>query len=224
IHLAWQHLTDRHGTPPGRDANNMGFAVLAYGKLGGLELSYSSDLDLVFITDSDYQGETNGPKPIEVQQFYLRLAQRILHLFTTRTLVGTLYEVDMRLRPSGKAGLLVTRVETFASYLAEDAWTWELQALVRARPVFGAPELCQKLVALRQRQLCQSRDPHQLQEQVLSMREKMREHHEARVEEQEFDVKQGACGITYLEFLVQFLVLRYAAEPVELVTYTDNIR
>ncbi|XKG73298.1 bifunctional [glutamate--ammonia ligase]-adenylyl-L-tyrosine phosphorylase/[glutamate--ammonia-ligase] adenylyltransferase [Pseudidiomarina marina] len=224
VRLAWFQLAEKHGVPPGRDIDNMGFAVMAYGKLGGLELGYGSDLDLVFITDSDYSGETNGAKVIEVQQFYLRLAQRILHLFTTRTVVGTLYEVDMRLRPSGKAGLLVSRLDTFASYLREDAWTWELQALVRARPVFGSPELCQKLIEIRQQQLCQSRDEAELRKQVLSMREKMREHLHAKVEGQEFDVKQGEGGITDLEFLVQYLVLRFAPEHPTLTEFTDNIR
>lgn len=224
IHLAWQHLTDRHGTPPGRDANNMGFAVLAYGKLGGLELSYSSDLDLVFITDSDYQGETNGPKPIEVQQFYLRLAQRILHLFTTRTLVGSLYDVDMRLRPSGNSGLLVTRLETFASYLAEDAWTWELQALVRARPIFGTADLVNQLTQLRIQQLCQLREPTHLKKQVIEMRHKMRTHLSAKRQDDEFDIKQGTGGITDLEFVVQYLVLRFAADYPSLAQYTDNVR
>lgn len=224
VRLAWFQLVEKYGEPPGRSVEDMGFAVLAYGKLGGLELGYGSDLDLVFITDVSYDGETNGLKPIEVQQFYLRLAQRILHLFTTRTLVGTLYEVDMRLRPSGKSGLLVSRLDTFASYLEEDAWTWELQALVRARPVFGSEQLRTKLIALRQRRLCQVRPEQSLREQVLSMREKMREHLQARVSAQEFDVKQGAGGITDLEFLVQYLTLRFAAQTPALVTYTDNIR
>lgn len=224
VRLAWHQLAEKHGTPPGRNTDDMGFAVMAYGKLGGLELGYGSDLDLVFITDTHYDGDTDGPKSIGVQQFYLRLAQRILHLFTARTLVGSLYEVDMRLRPSGKSGLLVTRLDTFASYLQEDAWTWELQALVRARPVYGGETLRNKLIALRQRQICQQRDEQQLREQVISMREKMREHLSARVSAQEFDVKQGAGGITDLEFLVQYLTLRYAYEIPELATYTDNIR
>lgn len=224
VHLAWQQLTARHGCPPGCSAEKMGFAVIAYGKLGGLELSYSSDLDLVFVTDSDYQGETNGGKPLEVQQFYLRLAQRVLHLFTTRTVIGTLYEVDMRLRPSGKAGLLVTRLSTYASYLQEDAWTWELQALVRARPVFGDHELCQAFFQLRQEQLRQQRDGKALASQVVEMREKMRSHKEQRSEQHSFDLKQGVGGITDIEFLVQYLVLRFSHEHPGLTEYTDNVR
>ncbi|CUA84369.1 Glutamine synthetase adenylyltransferase [Pseudidiomarina woesei] len=224
VRLAWHQLVEKHGAPPERSADDMGFAVMAYGKLGGLELGYGSDLDLVFITDTDYDGDTDGPKSIGIQQFYLRLAQRILHLFTARTLVGSLYEVDMRLRPSGKSGLLVTRLDTFESYLQEDAWTWELQALVRARPVFGSTALREKLIALRQRQICQRRDEQQLREQVLSMREKMRDHLAARVSAQQFDVKQGAGGITDLEFLVQYLTLRFAHEIPALAAFTDNIR
>lgn len=224
VRLAWQHLAKRHGCPPGRSLEDTGFAVIAYGKLGGLELSYSSDLDLVFITDSDYQGETDGPKPLEVQQFYLRLAQRILHLFTTRTLIGTLYDIDMRLRPSGKAGLLVSRLSTYASYLAEDAWTWELQALVRARPVFGDAALCQAFQKLRQQQLCQARDGHVLAQQVVDMREKMREHNEQKAGPFAFDLKQGAGGITDIEFLVQYLVLRFGSDYPALTEYTDNVR
>lgn len=224
VRLAWYQLVEKHGAPPGRTTDDMGFSVMAYGKLGGLELGYGSDLDLVFISDADYDGDTTGAKPIGVQQFYLRLAQRILHLFTARTLVGSLYDIDMRLRPSGKSGLLVTRLETFAAYLQQDAWTWELQALVRARPVFGTSELRKKLIDLRQQQICQKRDEQQLREQVLTMREKMRDHLAVRVNLQEFDVKQGAGGITDLEFLVQYLALRYAYDIPALATYTDNIR
>ncbi|RUO60507.1 bifunctional [glutamate--ammonia ligase]-adenylyl-L-tyrosine phosphorylase/[glutamate--ammonia-ligase] adenylyltransferase [Pseudidiomarina insulisalsae] len=225
VRLAWQQLVARHGCPPGRSPENMGFAVIAYGKLGGIELSYSSDLDLVFVTDSDYQGETDGVKPVETQQFYLRLAQRILHLFTTRTMIGTLYDVDMRLRPSGKAGLLVTRLATYASYLAEDAWTWELQALVRARPVFGDQQLCQAFGKMRKEQLCQPRNADKLAQQVVEMREKMRSHKQQQADnEQSFDLKQGTGGITDIEFLVQYLVLRFSNVSPQLTEYTDNVR
>jgi glutamate-ammonia-ligase adenylyltransferase len=224
VRLAWQQLTHKYGAPPGRSLEDTGLAVIAYGKLGGLELSYSSDLDLVFVTDSDYQGETDGAKPIEVQQFYLRLAQRILHLFTTRTMIGILYDVDMRLRPSGKAGLLVTRLETYEGYLQDEAWTWELQALVRARAVFGQASLREAFSTMRAQQLCRSRDANKLAEQVVTMREKMRTHKLQQIEGQAFDLKQGVGGITDIEFLVQFLVLRYAAEYPELTTWTDNVR
>ncbi|RUO69936.1 bifunctional [glutamate--ammonia ligase]-adenylyl-L-tyrosine phosphorylase/[glutamate--ammonia-ligase] adenylyltransferase [Pseudidiomarina salinarum] len=224
VRLAWFQLAEKHGVPPGCSVDDNGLAVMAYGKLGGLELGYGSDLDLVFLTNTPYEGETDGQKPIEIQQFYLRLAQRILHIFTTRTMIGVLYEVDMRLRPSGKSGLLVTQVDTFEQYLKEDAWTWELQALVRARPVYGNKELQQQLTTMRQQHLQRHRDQRELQEQVVSMRAKMREHLHNAVREQEFDTKQGVGGITDIEFLVQYLVLAYSSEYPELTRYTDNIR
>lgn len=223
VSLAWQQLAEKYGTPPGRDITQTGFAVMAYGKLGGLELGYGSDLDLVFISDADYQQETTGSRPIEVQQFYLRLAQRVLHIFTTRTLIGTLYEVDLRLRPDGKSGLMVSRLATYASYLEQDAWTWELQALVRARPVYGTDAMQQQLRELRQQMLQRPRDAKQLRAEVIQMRAKMREHLLTTKAEQ-FDLKQGLGGITDIEFLVQYLVLRFSHEQPQLATYTDNIR
>ena len=223
VALAWQQLVDKHGVPPGCDINNTGFAVMAYGKLGGLELGYGSDLDLVFISDADYNLETQGPRPLEVQQFYLRLAQRVLHIFTTKTMIGTLYDIDLRLRPDGKSGLMVTRLSTYASYLEQDAWTWELQALVRARPVYGVELMQQRLRQVRCQLLQRQRDQQLLRHEVLQMRAKMREHLSHSGTEQ-FDLKQGVGGITDIEFLVQYLVLRFSAQHPQLATYTDNIR
>jgi len=223
VQLAWQQLASKHGTPPGRSIEDTGFAVMAYGKLGGLELGYGSDLDLVFISDADYSGQTDGEKPLEVQQFYLRLAQRILHIFTIRTMTGTLYEVDMRLRPSGKAGLLVSRLDSYQKYLQEEAWTWEHQALVRARPVYGPPRLREQLKSLRDEILSQPRDAAKLAQHVVEMREKMRGHM-LRQQAGRFDLKQGLGGITDIEFLVQYLVLAYACKHPKLAEFTDNIR
>lgn len=223
VALAWQQLVEKHGAPPGRDSTNNGFAVMAYGKLGGLELGYGSDLDLVFISDADYALETEGARPLEVQQFYLRLAQRVLHIFTTKTMIGTLYDIDLRLRPDGKSGLMVTRLSTYASYLEQDAWTWELQALVRARPVYGVNSMQQRLTEIRAQLLQRERDQQQLREEVLTMRAKMREHllHSST---DQFDLKQGLGGITDIEFLVQYLVLRFSTQHPQLARYTDNIR
>ncbi|MBL4857295.1 MAG: bifunctional [glutamate--ammonia ligase]-adenylyl-L-tyrosine phosphorylase/[glutamate--ammonia-ligase] adenylyltransferase [Idiomarina sp.] len=223
VGLAWQHLTQKHGKPAGTSIDNTGFAVLGYGKLGGQELGYGSDLDLVFVTDANYQGQTDGQRPIEVQQFYLRLAQRILHLFTTRTVAGILYDVDLRLRPSGQAGLLVTQVSSFARYLRDDAWTWELQALVRARPVFGVPALRDTVMDIRRSVLSQQRDEHELRQNIVSMREKMREHLTQR-NSRKFDLKQDPGGIADIEFITQYLVLRYAHQYPELCKYSDNVR
>lgn len=223
VQLAWQQLASKHGTPPNQSIEDTGFAVMAYGKLGGLELGYGSDLDLVFICDADYSGQTDGIKPIEVQQFYLRLAQRILHLFTVRTMAGVLYDVDMRLRPSGKSGLLVSRLDSYHRYLAEEAWTWELQALVRARAVYGCQRVRQRLSELRESLLCQQRDKAELREQVVTMRKKMRDHLLAK-HATGFDLKQGKGGIADIEFLVQYLVLQHSNDYPKLCHYTDNIR
>lgn len=223
VALAWHQLTQKHGKPEGTAIDNTGFAVVGYGKLGGQELGYGSDLDLVFVTDAEYQGQTDGPKPIEVQQFYLRLAQRVLHLFTTRTVTGVLYDVDLRLRPSGQAGLLVTQIRSYARYLREDAWTWELQALVRARPVYGSSALRHGVTDIRRRILSQPRDNDALRHSVIEMREKMREHLVER-DPNVFDLKQGAGGIADIEFITQYLVLRYAHQHPELCDYSDNVR
>lgn len=119
---------------------------------------------------------TDGDRSIDGRQFYLRLAQRIMHLFSTRTSSGILYEVDARLRPSGEAGMLVSTIEAFADYQRNEAWTWEHQALVRARIVYGSPKLHQQFDAIRQQILCRHREDPQLQQEVREMREKMRNH------------------------------------------------
>lgn len=220
--MAWHQLVAKHGAPPGRSVDNTGIAVLAYGKLGGLELGYGSDLDLVFVSDADYSQQTQGDKAIDVQQFYLRLAQRILHLFTTRTVTGVLYDVDLRLRPSGQAGLLVTQLTSFVRYLREDAWTWELQALVRARCVFGQPSLVAELHDIRTAMLARQRDGQELKQSILAMREKMRKHLVS--SDVAFDLKQGTGGIADIEFITQYLVLAHSHEHPRLCEYSDNIR
>lgn len=223
VAMAWQQLTDRHGAPPGRDLNNSGFAVLAYGKLGGIELGYGSDLDLVFVCDDIPELQTQGAKPIDVHQFYLRLAQRVLHLFTTRTNSGVLYDVDMRLRPSGNSGLLVIQLTTFAQYLREEAWTWELQAIVRARMVFGHDSLHTRFTQIRADALSEPRDSQSLKKDIIKMREKMRDHlwkkHAAR-----HDIKQMPGGMTDIEFMTQYLVLAFTHKYNCLCQYTDNVR
>ena len=122
---------------PGHRSPGRGFAVIAYGKLGGLELGYDSDVDLVFLHAGE-RGTTDGGKnPIDNSQFYNRLGQRVIHMLTTHTAAGRIYEIDMRLRPSGSAGMLVSHFNSYKEYQSKDAWTWEHQALVRARPVAG---------------------------------------------------------------------------------------
>ena len=161
---------------PQRASEDSGFAVYAYGKLGGIELGYGSDLDLVFIYDAAGQGVTDGPRPIDNTVFYTRLGQRMIHILETRMALGQLYEVDMRLRPSGQSGMLVISCKGFGDYQRNTAWTWEHQALVRARWVAGDPAVAEQVDALRLEILCQSRVEAELAGEVQAMRDKMREH------------------------------------------------
>ncbi|RKZ96936.1 MAG: bifunctional [glutamate--ammonia ligase]-adenylyl-L-tyrosine phosphorylase/[glutamate--ammonia-ligase] adenylyltransferase [Gammaproteobacteria bacterium] len=227
MHIAWQHLVARHGRPPCTDNDDLsqsGFTVLAYGKLGGLELGYGSDLDLVFIFDDDAnQGATDGDKPVDPLVFYTRLAQRMIHLLNTVTVGGILYEVDMRLRPNGASGLLVTAVSGFAEYQNTDAWTWEHQALVRARCVAGDEQLAQQVSNIRRKVLAKQREHDTLASEVRDMRAKMRENLNKSTNDL-FDLKQGVGGITDIEFMVQYAVLAWSSSLPELLVYTDNIR
>ncbi len=222
FHLAWNEQRQRHGKPSvQKGMRESGFAVIAYGKLGGLELSYSSDLDLVFLHAGEEEGVTDGERPIDNHLFYSRLARRMLHFLQIRTLSGVLYEVDLRLRPQGNSGFLVSSMEAFKLYQREDAWTWEHQALVRARPVVGDPVLCDWFQSQRLDILCHSRDPAQVATDVVTMREKMRENVRA---PGNLEMKHGVGGLIDIEFMVQFLVLAYAAEHPELAHFSDNVR
>ncbi len=142
VDVAFANLVSRHGYPRRADGSacDTDFAIIGYGKLGGIELGYTSDLDLVFVHQADPQLATDGDKPIDNAVFYTRLGQRIVHILSTQTPSGQLYEVDMRLRPSGNSGLLVSTRQSFEKYQLNDAWTWEHQALARARGVAGCPD------------------------------------------------------------------------------------
>lgn len=230
VNLAWQHMQEKYGQPhTGEHENNeldimsRGFAVIGYGKLGGYELGYGSDLDLVFLHDCTSSVPTDGPKPIESQLFYIKLAQRILHLFNTKTASGTLYEVDMRLRPSGNAGLLVCHINSYAQYQQQNAWTWEHQALTRARFIYGSSSLQRQFTELRQGILAMPRPLEELQNQVKEMREKMRAHLSSPGQEG-FDLKQDSGGIADIEFIVQYYVLAYSHQYPELAKWQDNVR
>ncbi len=138
IERTWLMLTEKHGLPPGTSNDNINFAVIGFGKLGGIELGYGSDLDLVFLYDCpDGNTMTLGEKPLSCSQFYGRLGLKIRHILDTKMLSGVLYEVDLRLRPSGDSGLLVTHIGVYEDYLKNQAWTWEHQALVRGRFIAG---------------------------------------------------------------------------------------
>ncbi|MEW6253447.1 MAG: bifunctional [glutamate--ammonia ligase]-adenylyl-L-tyrosine phosphorylase/[glutamate--ammonia-ligase] adenylyltransferase, partial [Planctomycetota bacterium] len=201
----WAGLKTRH-----RDAAR--FAVIGYGKLGGKELGYASDLDLVFLYEDDHP---------RAQEVYARLAQRINTWLGTLTPAGILYETDLRLRPDGASGLLVSSTTAFRDYQLHHAWTWEHQALTRARFVCGDAAIGQTFEALRREILALPRDPQKLREDVLAMREKM---HAGHVNDSGlFDLKHDAGGIVDVEFCVQYLVLRYSASHPELADNVGNI-
>lgn len=224
VHQAWNKMIQHYGPPSHLTPDDAcGFAVIGYGKLGGWELGYSSDLDLVFLHDCPEDAVTTGERCIDGHQFYLRLAQRIMHLFSTRTPTGILYEVDARLRPSGAAGMLVSTCDAFDDYQQHNAWTWEHQALVRARIVFGCATLTQRFNAIRRNILCLPRDPVTLRTEVREMREKMRRHLGKRHQDR-WDIKADEGGITDIEFITQYLLLLFAAEVPALVRWSDNVR
>jgi len=223
--VAWADLVKKYGEPQ-RDSAGYGFAVFGYGKLGGIELGYSSDLDLVFISDGAEQGVTGGARSIDNSVFYTRLGQRMIHILDTRMTMGQLYEVDMRLRPSGNSGMLVASVHGFAAYQRESAWTWEHQALVRARFVAGDASVAEKVEAVRSDILCRRRDSAELAREVQQMRNRMREHllPPGKAKEGEFHLKQGAGGIVDIEFMVQYAVLAWSHRVPGLAHWSDNVR
>ena len=223
VQMAWNQMIERYGKPAHLADNHKGLVVVAYGKLGGWELGYGSDLDLVFLHDCPANSVTNGDKQIDSRQFYLRLVQRIIHLFNVRTSFGILYEVDVRLRPQGDAGLLACSLDSFADYQMNEAWTWEHQALVRARAVYGENDLIKRFNQIRHDVLCKPRDENQLKTEVREMREKMR-NHLGTTQAELFNLKIDEGGIGDIEFLSQYLVLNYANSHPKMTTWSDNVR
>ncbi|MFM9816605.1 UNVERIFIED_CONTAM: bifunctional [glutamate--ammonia ligase]-adenylyl-L-tyrosine phosphorylase/[glutamate--ammonia-ligase] adenylyltransferase [Spiribacter pallidus] len=222
--LAWRQVTGRYGEPLRADGEVADFGIVAYGKLGSLELGYGSDLDVVFLHDPVPAGSvTTGDKPVEPAVFFARLAQRIIHILNTPTPGGILYEVDTRLRPSGQSGLLTVSVSAFADYQRERAWTWEHQALVRARMVVGSEALRGGFAQVRREVLTRGRDRAELRDEVRRMRERMRRELGSGRDNQ-VDLKQDRGGIADIEFMVQYGVLAGACEYPGLLRYTDNIR
>ncbi|KOY31039.1 bifunctional [glutamate--ammonia ligase]-adenylyl-L-tyrosine phosphorylase/[glutamate--ammonia-ligase] adenylyltransferase [Vibrio parahaemolyticus] len=224
VSQAWLQVSEKYGEPTYvKDREGKGFAVIGYGKVGGWELGYNSDLDIVFMHDCPVNVYTDGKKEIDGRQFYLRLAQRIIHIFSTRTASGILYEVDTRLRPSGASGLLVSPTDAFDDYQHQDAWTWEHQALVRARMIYGDEPLAIAFHNTRHDVLCKPRDEQTLKKEVVEMREKMRDHLGGK-KSGRFMIKQDVGGITDIEFLAQYLVLNYSHEKPKLTRWCDNVR
>ncbi|MES2564899.1 MAG: bifunctional glutamine synthetase adenylyltransferase/deadenyltransferase, partial [Pseudomonadota bacterium] len=205
VDLAWQDVRQRHRDKPA-------FSVIGYGKLGGKELGYASDLDLVFLYDDEAS---------EAPENYSRLARRITHLLTTLTSAGVLYETDLRLRPDGASGLLVSPLESFREYQAKHAWEWEHQALTRARFVAGDERIGCAFEAVRVAVLRQPRDLDKLRSSVIEMRNKMLVGHPN--SSALFDLKHDRGGIIDVEFIVQYLVLGYAHEHAELTCNIGNL-
>jgi [glutamine synthetase] adenylyltransferase / [glutamine synthetase]-adenylyl-L-tyrosine phosphorylase len=228
LRLSWAQITDRHGLPrcvsSGGAQHTPSMIVVAYGKLGGLELGYGSDLDLVFLHDSSGESQrTDGAAPVDNTVFFQRLGQRLVHLLTVHTAAGRLYEVDTRLRPGGNRGLLVQSLAAFREYEFQEAWTWEHQSLLRARAIAGEAVLREQFEVARIEVLRNAVKRDGLQDAVRRMRERMRENL-SKAKQGEFDLKQDPGGVADLEFLVQFWMLKWADQYPEIVTFSDNIR
>ena len=224
INIAWQNVALRFGIPQSLQGKaHKGFAVIGYGKMGGVELGYSSDLDLVFLHESLPDDMTDGGKEVTASQFYRTLAQRIMHIFNTRMSSGMLYELDMRLRPSGNSGLMVVHIDSFERYQKEEAWTWEHQALVRTRIVYGHTEFVRRYNKVKKDVLSSRRDANALLVEVMAMRKKMRAHLDKSTDSLR-DIKQGEGGLVDIEFLVQYLVLKHAKHHPQMGGFSDNIR
>lgn len=192
IDLGWASVRKKHCEQPR-------FAIVAYGKLGGKELGYASDLDLIFLYEDEHP---------DAQENYARLAQRINTLLSSYTASGRLYETDLRLRPNGASGLLVSSVSAFEDYQQQHAWVWEHQALTRARYCAGDAAVGAKFEDIRHRILCQSRDLASLRREILAMRQKMHDGHPNPTAL--FDIKHDSGGMVDIEFMVQYLVLAHA--------------
>lgn len=205
LDLGWASVRKKHCERPH-------FAIVAYGKLGGKELGYASDLDLIFLYEDDHP---------DAQENYARLAQRINTLLSSYTASGRLYETDLRLRPNGASGLLVSSVTAFEDYQQNNAWIWEHQALTRARFCAGDAAVGAKFEDIRHRILCQSRDIASLRQEILAMRQKMHDGHPNPTAL--FDIKHDCGGMVDIEFMVQYLVLAHAHQHPALTGNIGNL-
>jgi glutamate-ammonia-ligase adenylyltransferase len=207
IDLAWRKLLKRHRDTPA-------FAVISYGKLGGKELGYASDLDLVYLFDD--------PAP-EAAEIYSKLSTRLNTWLSSRTASGILFETDLRLRPNGDAGLVVSSLTAFRKYQLESAWMWEHQALTRARFTAGDPAIGAAFEKIRCEVLQQRRDRAKLRDEVLAMRRKMSDNLASRGDAEVFDLKHDPGGLVDVEFIVQYLILAHACDHPQLTGNLGNI-
>ncbi len=223
--IAWDVAVSRYGIPvgPSPECTPRHLCLVAYGKLGGYEMNYASDLDLIFLHDCQEQNEwTTGNRSIENEVFFTRLVQSLVHMLAVRTTSGLAYEIDTRLRPSGKSGLLVSSLGGFARYQMKEAWIWEHQALVRSRPVVGPTALCDRFEQIRRTVLSLPRDSANLAESIGDMRKRMLDVRAGSVDQ--FCLKTSPGGMIDIEFLSQYAVLRWARKFPTLMDYTDNVR
>lgn len=224
--ISWNIMKEKYGIPEGvsgKDPDDCGFAVIVYGKVGGFEMGYKSDIDIVFIYNAESGVTAGGRKSIESIRFYSNLGQRIVNALTMHTPAGNLYGADMRLRPGGSSGMIVSHVDMFEDYIMNQAWTWEHQALIRARPIAGDKYICRRFNEIRHAALTRKREPLELKKEVSDMRERMRRERMKTVKDG-FHLKQSRGGIVDIEFLVQFLVLENASRYPEICRWTDNVR
>lgn len=200
----------RHGQVPGA-----GMAIIAMGKLGGRELTFGSDLDLVFVYDDTSDSQTSdGPSPLQIGPFYTRLSQRFISAITALTSEGMLYEVDMRLRPSGNKGAVAVPLSAYATYMENEAWTWEIMAATRARVIGGPPDLRRRVGEVLQNIILRKREREELRSVVLDMRRKIQAQHGTK---DMWALKHVRGGLVDLEFLIQFLTLNYAHQSPDII-------
>ncbi len=228
VEFSWQLMQQKSGLPGGmtEDTKRNPFMVLGYGKLGGIELGYGSDLDVVFV----YEGLKPGDQAIgptgrsqDNAMYFIRMGQKIISLMTTLMPTGVLYEVDTRLRPNGASGMMVVDFDGYQNYLQHKAWVWEHQAFVRVRAVTGDAQSIEHFNQFKAQFIQQKRDVAEIKKEVVNMRQKMMDELD-KSNDSVFDLKQGKGGIVDIEFMMQFLVLSYAHQYPALCQYSDNLR
>ena len=227
MRLAWDHLKNRHGAPVAKDGRAFtkdDFLIVAYGKLGSLEMSYASDCDLVFIYRSAaMDSSTTGDRPISASQFFARLGQRIIHLLNSTTTTGVAYKVDMRLRPDGSQGLLVSSIDAYRDYHLHHARLWERQSLTKARAVNKDNPLAEQFTGLR-RQILTRPAEEDVRKTILELRQKTRTQKKPPENQKQFHLKYSSGGSMDVEFIVQCCLLLHACRHPSIIRYTDNIR
>jgi glutamate-ammonia-ligase adenylyltransferase len=217
------HFPDRMDGPGEKEHYPGNLAIIAYGTLGAAELDYNSDLDIVFLFEGSKE-MSDGERPLPAERYYARLAQRVISYLTSMTPSGRLYEVDTRLRPNGRAGALVSTISAFRNYQLNEAWTWELQALTRARFIAGNPALQARFISIRQEVLCRPRELAKLRANLSEMREKIAKEHKANMHiDAARSPKHQRGGLIDIEFIAQLGVLATAAQHPQVLKATETL-